>query len=149
MTLLAARELAFFVHVLGAMLLVGSLVAALAFGLNAWRKEDVAAAAHQARLAFRTLLLVAIPSWIVMRLASGWVLGESGFSEDATWIRIGYGTAEGGGAVLLVATILAGVNARMLRKGRGGTLGRVATVLLALVVLAYVVAVWAMSAKPD
>ena len=60
-------------------------------------------------------------------------------------------TADLGGLVILVSLILAGVGARRLRLSGGttSTLVRVATVLTAIALIAYVITVWAMSAKPD
>ena len=49
--------------------------------------------------------------------------------------------------VLVLTTVLAGLTVR--RGTAGGTLGRVAGVLAAVLVTAYVVAVWAMTTKPD
>jgi hypothetical protein len=51
---------------------------------------------------------------------------------------------------LLISVILAGLGARRVRLGRGeqSTLGRVATVLTTILLVAYVIAVWAMTAKP-
>ena len=87
-----------------------------------------------------------------MRIGAQWVYSREGFEggEDPGWLGVGWITAEGGGVLLLVAIILAGLGARRLRRGGGTTSGlaRVATVLVALVLLAYLVAVWAMTAKP-
>ncbi len=140
------------VHVLGAMVLVGGLVTALTAQALGWTRQDAADAAGFARLAFRALLLVAFPAWIVMRIGAQWVYSREGYEggEDPGWLGVGWITAEGGGLLLLIAIILAGLGARRLRRG-GGTasgLARVATVLVALVLVAYLVAVWAMTAKP-
>jgi hypothetical protein len=60
-------------------------------------------------------------------------------------------TSDLGGLFILVSLILAGVGARRLRLSGGTTsaLVRIATVLTAIALIAYVVTVWAMSAKPD
>ena len=50
-----------FVHVLGAMVLVGALITAGTAQALSWRPEGNAAA--YSRLSFRTLLIVAIPAW--------------------------------------------------------------------------------------
>ena len=60
-------------------------------------------------------------------------------------------TADLGGILLLIAIILAWLNVRSLRKSEGaggGGLGKAATVIATLVLLAYIVAVWAMAGKP-
>lgn len=140
------------VHVLGAMVLVGALFTALLLGTFAWRRTDAAAAAAGARFAFWTLLLVAFPAWWAMRIGAGWIYSRQGWSgdDDPAWIGIGFATAEGGGLLLLLAIVLVGLGARRLRHPDAGTstLARVSTVLVAVALLAYVVAVWAMSAKP-
>ena len=83
-----------------------------------------------------------------------WTASREGLDEledDPAWLLIGFMTAEPGGLLLLISTILAGVGARRLGRSngeQGATLVRVATVIAVLLVVAYVIAVWAMSAKP-
>ena len=134
-------------HVAGAMLLVGSLVTAAALLLLAWRGDSPGLI----RLGFRTLLIAAFPSYVLMRVGAEWINSKENIPDEADWIGIGYITADGGLLFLLISTILAGVAARRAgrRPGGGGTLGRVATVLTLVVLAAYVVAVWAMTAKPS
>ena len=66
-------------------------------------------------------------------------------------LGIGYITAEGGGLFLLIGIILSGVGARRLRRGGGerSIAGLIATVLVAIALVMFLVAVWAMSAKPE
>ena len=140
------------VHVLGAMILVGGIGTAVsALGL-AWRRTVPADTLGLARLAFRALLLVAIPGWIVMRIGAQWIASKEGLdgAEVPTWVDIGYVTAEPGGLLLLVATVLAGLGVRRLGKAPSpsSALVRASTVLVAVVLVAYLVAVWAMTAKP-
>ena len=105
-----------------------------------------------ARLSFRTLLIVAIPAWFAMRIGAEWIRSKefpSGADEPG-WIGIGYVTAEPGGLLLLISVVLAGIGARRLARGRGADwLTRSATVLVLVVLAAYLVALWAMTAKPD
>jgi hypothetical protein len=142
-------------HVLGASVLLGALIAALTAQLLVWKRESSADVISFARLSFRTLLFLAIPAWFLMRIGGEWIAVREGWDdvpEEPAWIGIGYLTAEAGGILILVGTILAGIGARNLGRSngeRGGTLIRVATVLIVLVVIAYVVTTWAMSAKPD
>ncbi len=69
--------------------------------------------------------------------------------EEPAWLGIGYITAEGGGLLLLISIILTGIGARRARRGGGpSNFARVGTVLATIVLAAYVVAVWAMCAKP-
>ena len=135
------------VHVGGAMLLVGSLVTAAALLLLAWRGDSPGLI----RLGFRTLLIAAFPSYVLMRVGAEWINSKENIPDEAAWIGIGYITADGGLLFLLISTILAGVAARRAGRqpGGGGTLGRVVTVLTLVVLAAYVVAVWAMTAKPS
>jgi len=135
-------NVALFLHVLGALTLVGALATATAFQLAAWRRT--ANSGSFDRLAFRTLLLVALPAWIVMRIGAQWIYSKEGWSgeNDPTWLGIGFGASDIGGIIVLVAIVTAGFAARR------AAFARVATVLTTLAVLIYVVAVWAMSAKP-
>ncbi len=141
-------------HVFGALVLVGGLVAAVAFGLAAWRRAGRADEQAFGRLAFRSLLFGAFPAWWLMRNPGQWIYSKEGWEDSSSepgWIGIGFITAEAGGLILLIALILAGLHVRRLRRsdGAGVGLGRAATVLSALALAAYIVAVWAMSAKPD
>ena len=141
------------VHVFGAMVLIGGLVTALAFQLIGWRPQEPAAAASLARWSFWSLLLVAFPAWWVMRIGAQWIYSKENWdslSEDPTWLRIGWMTAEGGGLFLLVGIILAGIGARRLGRGGGGssTLVRISAVLVTIALVAYVITTWAMAGKP-
>ena len=138
-------------HVLGAMLLVGGLLAAVTSLWLGWRVD----ALTLPRLGFRSLLLVAFPAWWLMRIAAEWTASKEGFSgeeEGPAWLGIGYITAEGGGLLILISIILTGLGVRRMRQAeppRASVLVRIGTVLVTIVLAAYVVAVWAMTAKPD
>jgi hypothetical protein len=136
-------------HVFGAMILVGGLVTALTALLLGWRRDSE----WYSRLGFRALLFVAFPAWWVMRIGAQWIYSKENFSEDNEpgWLGIGYLTADFGGLLLLLTIILTGIGVWRLRRGGGGggVLVRIGGVLAAVLVLAYTVAVWAMSAKPD
>jgi hypothetical protein len=133
-------------HVLGASVLVGGLVVAVAAQFLGWRRPDDAAAFG--RVAFRALLYVAFPAWWVMRVGGQWIYSKEGLDEldpEPGWVGIGFVTADFGGLLLLVSIVLAGLGVRRQRS----VLGRIATVLAAIVLVAYLVATWAMTAKPD
>jgi hypothetical protein len=138
-------DLPLFLHVLGAMLLVGGLLTggtALAIARGQVRLL---------RLGYVSLLALALPGWIIMRATAEWIYDKEGFTgdDDPAWLDIGFRTAEGGGVLLLLALILGGFGVRRIRRG-GGTGLLTATAILALVALvAYLVAVWAMGGKPD
>jgi hypothetical protein len=140
------------VHVLGAMLLVGGVVTAVAAQVAGWRRQEPDGARGFARLGFWALLLVAIPGWIVMRVGAEWIASEEGWTGDdvPTWVDIGYVTAEPGGLLLLVATILSGLGARRLAQSEAAAsrLVQASTVLVAITLVLYLVAIWAMTAKP-
>jgi hypothetical protein len=134
-------------HVVGAMLLVGSLVLCAIALLLALRDGS----GPLLRLGWRSLLFGVIPSYVVMRVGAEWIVSKEHLSDsNDAWIGIGFGTADLGILLILVSTLLAGLAVR--RLNRDGTiaagLGRAATGLLGLLVLAYVVALWAMTTKP-
>jgi hypothetical protein len=133
-----------FLHVLGAMLLVGAVTAAVVAQLTT---PAVADPDRLRRFSFRTLLFVAIPSWFLMAIGAEWIYSkEFGDSEDdPAWIGIGFITRELGGLLLLIATICAGIASRKSKSGLGKASGVIAAIALA----AWIVAVWAMGAKPD
>ncbi|HEX2105704.1 MAG TPA: hypothetical protein VHF51_18775 [Solirubrobacteraceae bacterium] len=132
------------VHVAGAMLLVGALVVVLVVAGAALRRGD--GAAVLTRTAFRGLLLGALPSYVVMRVGAEWVASEEGV-RDPAWVGIGYATADGGLLLAVVATVLAWRATRRGAAGPGG-LGRAVVGLSAVLLVAYAVAIWAMTAKP-
>jgi hypothetical protein len=138
-------DLPLFVHVAGAMLLVGALTVVLVASAAALRRGDGTAAL--ARLSFRSLLLGVLPAYIVMRIGAEWIASEEAVG-DPTWVGIGYMTADGGLLLTLIAIVLAWRAARRGPDGPGG-MGRAVVVLAAVLLLAFLVAVWAMTAKPS
>jgi hypothetical protein len=133
-------------HVLGASVLVGGLVVTVAAQFLGWRRPDDAAAFG--RIAFWALLFVAFPAWWVMRVGGQWIYSKEGLDEldpEPGWVGVGFVTADFGGLLLLVSIVLAGLGVRRQKP----VLGRIATVLAAIVLVAYLVATWAMTAKPD
>ena len=140
-------NLPLFIHVLGAMLLVGTLLAVSSAVLVAWRREGDQESVLM-RFAFKTLLLGVLPSYILMRIGAQWTEATEDLSEEqeeAAWLGIGYITADLGALLILISVVLAAIG---LRRPPGRRLGRVIGVVATLLVAAYVIAVWAMSAKP-
>ena len=144
-------DLPLFVHVLGAMTLVGSL-ATVVSGLLVASRRDGAASIALARLGFGTLLVLVLPSYILMRVGAEWIeskeYGEG--AEEPGWVGFGYLVTDLGALLLLVALILSGIG--LFRARRAGTaprtLARIVLAITAILLAAYLVAVWAMTAKP-
>ena len=135
-----------FLHVLGAMILVGATLtaaSALAFARGDQRLL---------RLGYWTLLVVGLPSYVLMFGAAHWIYSKEGLDDspiDLAWVAIGFAVAEGGAVLFVISLILGGIGLRRLKEGKGERLLK-ATMVISLVLLAaFVVAVWAMSAKPE
>jgi hypothetical protein len=141
-------NVALFVHVLGAMILVGGLVASA--GLLGLARGD----ARLLRFGYWSLLAVSLPGWIVLRIGAEWVSSREGWTDlpsgvdQPTWLDTGRFVADIGGAILLVALVLGGIGVRRLDQGRGAGLLRTTLVLATILLAADLVAVWAMAAKP-
>jgi hypothetical protein len=136
-----------FLHVLGAMILVGGLLtgaSSLAFA----RGE-----ARFLRLGYWSLLAVSLPGWILMRAGAQWIASKEGWTKSGvpstTWLDIGALLADLGGFILLVSLVVGGIGVYRLREGKGSGLLRATLVLAILLLGAYVVAVWAMAGKPS
>jgi hypothetical protein len=143
-------NLPLFLHVAGAMLVTASVVVAVAALVLAWRATGEERAAIT-RFGFRTLLIAGIPSYFLMLLAAEWIRSRENIPDhnQPGWVGIGYGTADAGGILILLATILTGVGLRRLRGGGGAGLAKTGTVLATLVIALYVIAIWAMTTKPS
>jgi hypothetical protein len=128
-------------HVLSAMVLFGAVVLA---ALSLVGDSD-----GGLRLGFRSLLIGAIPAWIAMRLSAQWIASKEGYLEEdvevPAWVDIGFITSEGSFLFLIAATVCAGIAAR---RDRAGGLRTATVVLVSITIVAYVVALWAMSTKP-
>ena len=142
MTVLALNRadslnLPLFVHILGAMLLVGALVLVL-----------VALAGRDMRLGFRALLFGVLPGWIVMRAGAQWIASKEGYDEGdvPSWVDFGFIVSDPMLLFIIIATVCSGIAAR--RQRTGGGLRGTALVLTTIMLVAAFVAVWAMSTKP-
>jgi hypothetical protein len=133
------------VHVAGAMLLVGALVVVVAVTAGALRRGTDAAALNG--LAFRALLLGVLPAYVVMRVGAEWIASKEEIDEDAAWTGIGYSVADGGLLLAIIATVLAWRATRRSAAGGGGS--RAVVVLSAVLIIAYGLAIWAMTTKPS
>jgi len=136
-------------HVLGAMVLVGGLVAVVSGLVIAWRRDE--AQTLLTRLAFRTLLFVVLPSYLLMRITAQWVASREKLDDaDLAWISIGYIVTDAGAVILLLSLILGYLGVRRARSEGGGGRGlfRALTVLSSILLVALLVAMWAMTTKP-
>jgi hypothetical protein len=136
-----------FLHVLGAMILVGGLLTGAS--TLAFARGDV----RFLRLGYWTLLAVSLPGWILMRAGGEWIASREGWTKKGvpspTWLDIGFLLADLGGLILLVSLIVGGVGVYRLRAGKGSGLLKATLVLAFLLLAAYLVAVWAMAGKPS
>jgi hypothetical protein len=106
------------------------------------------------RLGYWTLVAVALPGYVLMRIGAQWIYTEQGWDDvpdDASpaWISIGFMVADLGAVLVLGALIVGGIGVRRLRDGKGAGLVKAAMVIAWIVLAAALVAVWAMSGKPD
>ena len=137
-------------HLLGAMVLVGAVTLGVVSLVLAWRTSSEA----MIRLGFRALAWAGLPAWVLMYGGALWIENKEGFDESGvtspSWIDIGHITAEGGLLLLLIATLLANLALRRARRGADGSaLERFAGGLVTIVLIGYVVAIWAMTTKPS
>jgi hypothetical protein len=139
-------NLPLFVHVLGAMILVAGLVTCTVALIRA--RGDAAVL----RMGWISLLALGLPGWIAMRAGAEWLYSEQGWGdadEEPAWLGIGYITADLGGLLLIAALVCGWIGVRRLHDGRGAGLLRAVNILSVVALVAYVVAIWAMGAKPD
>ena len=135
-----------FMHVLGAMILVGGLLAGAS--IMAYARGD----ARSLRLGYWTLLAVALPGYVVMRIGAEWLYSKEGWDDlpnTPTWLDLGYAIADIGALLVLIALIVGGIGIRRQRSGGGTGLLKVAMVIAWVVLAAACVAVWAMAGKPN
>jgi hypothetical protein len=137
-------------HVLGAMVLVGAVTLGVISLVLAWRSSSEGTL----RLGFRALAWAGLPAWVLMYGGALWIENKEGFDESGvtspSWIDIGHITAEGGLLLLLITTLLANLALRRARRGADGSaLERFAGGLVTVVLIGYVIAIWAMTTKPS
>lgn len=148
-----------FLHVAGAMLLVGSLfTVAVSFALSRRAGAGAAGTARTdgglTRLTLKAVPYGVFPAYVLMRV--GAQLTESAEDlpkevEDSTWLGIGYITADLGALLVLASLIVAAIGLRRQRDGKGTGEGqaRAVAIIGGLLVAVYIVTIWAMSAKPS
>ena len=136
-----------FLHVLGAMVLVGALTLTVTSLVGAGRTESLPLST---RLAFRSLLWAGLPAFVVMRVGAQWAANKEGVEDlDVTWLNIAYPIADFSLLLLIAAIVVTGIGAkRAKRDGTKSGLSTAGLVLAVLLVVLYLVAIWAMTTKP-
>jgi len=144
------QSFALLLHLVGATVVFGALLTS-ATSLLLARGE-----ARLLRLGYFSLLLVGLPGLILMRVAGQWLYNLQHWDDlpdqidEPAWLGIGFVVADWGGLLFLLSLALGGVGIYCLRQGKSATGLLNATMLISLVlIVAYVVAVWAMTGKPD
>jgi hypothetical protein len=135
-------------HIVGATIVFGALLAS-ATSLVLARGET-----RLLRLGYFSLLFVGLPALILLRLSAQWIYNKEGWDKvpgkfQPTWLDIGFLVADVGGIFFLLALAVGGIGIIRMRAGKSGAgLLRVTMVIALALILAYVVAVWAMTGKP-
>jgi hypothetical protein len=140
-------NLPLFLHILGAMVLVGALTLASVSLIAAWRSGSPALT----RLAYMTLFYGALPGYIVFRVGAEWIVDKEGLTNaDLAWLDIGYMVSDIGTLFLIIALVIGGISVRRMNRGQAASAisARIVTGLVSLVLIANLVAVWAMTTKP-
>ena len=141
-------ELPVFVHVLGALTMIGALALTTAVLFSAWRNGS----ASSLRLAMRSLLLGVIPAFVVLRASAEWLADEEGYAdldEPPAWIDIGYIVGDAGFLPILISGVLGWIALRKARTGETpAKTVSTAAILIALALVLNLVALWAMTTKP-
>lgn len=144
-----AWDIPLFLHVLGALVLVGALALTAAFLFAAWRGGST----DSLRLGLRSLSFGVIPAWLVLRLSAEWIADKEGWNDvddPPSWLVVGYVTSEGGLLLIIISGVLGWLAYRKIKRGEGtpGATTRVAAILLSALIVLNVVAIWAMTTKP-
>ncbi|MFL5952601.1 MAG: hypothetical protein ACJ76I_00640 [Gaiellaceae bacterium] len=131
-----------FLHVLGAMVLFGAVLAATIASAAAWRRADVPVLRRAALWA----LVAGIPAYVVFRVAAQMIYNDEKDAfggKDPTWIGIGLGVSDAGLLLLLVSIGVAFWWRRSAKPVAGRILAVVSSVYLVLLAIAWL----AMSGK--
>lgn len=146
----AGQDFPVLLHIVGATIVFGALLASV--GSLALARGQI----RLFRIGYFSLLLVALPGWILMRASGEWIYRKQGWNDvpgqlkDPTWLRIGFGVADWGGLLFLVALVIGGVAVLRLRNGKSGAgLLKVTMSIAVVLAVGYVGAVWAMTGKPN
>jgi hypothetical protein len=134
-------DLPLFLHVLGAMVLVGAVATAALLAFAAWRRPDVSV---YGRAACWSLLIVGVPGYVVMRIFAEVIRSDEHYNHNVpTWISLGRSIADGGLLLLLATTGFAFWWHRSGKIAAGRTVSVLSSVYLVLLAVAW----FAMAAK--
>ena len=133
----------FFLHVFGALTLVGSVLSVTILAYAALRRAPERAQLVR-RVGFWMTLGLMVPAWIVMYAGGFWLLGHEGLDKDTPrWVDAGARIADAGAALVL---LLLGLGWFAIRRPRlGPWVAGIATLYLAALAVAW----FFMSGKPD
>ena len=141
-------ELPLFIHVLGALTLIGAIVLTSALLFTTWRDASVT----NLRLAQRSLTLGVIPAWVVLRVGAEWISDKEGYADlddPPDWIDLGYMASDVGFLLILLSALFGWLSLRKVRaEGTPSGTVRAAAILIALLLVLNLVALWAMTTKP-
>jgi hypothetical protein len=144
------QSFALLLHLVGATVVFGALLASATSLLLA--RGDT----RLLRLGYFSLLLVGLPGLILLRLAGEWLYRLQGWDdlpdqiEEPAWLGIGFIVADWGGLLFLAALAVGGIGVHRLSNGkRGAGLLNVTMIIALVLIVAYIVAVWAMTGKPN
>jgi hypothetical protein len=142
-------ELPLFLHVLGALVLIGALALSAVHLFSAWRESSE----PSLRRALRSITLGVIPAYLLLRVGAEWVADKEGYADldkPPAWIDVGYIAADLGFVLIVVSSLIAWAGLRGSSPDGDPPTGRVraAAILIALILLLNLVALWAMTTKP-
>jgi hypothetical protein len=133
-----------FVHIVGAVVFAGGVLSCAAM-LGLARGD-----ARMLRFGYWTLVAVALPGYIILRVGAEWVLtkGWNDVKPTPDWLDIGYIIADLAALLLLISLIAGGIGVYRMRDGKGTRLLTTTLALAVVMLAANLVAVWAMAGKP-
>ena len=141
-------NLPLYLHIGAAMALVASLVVASYAIFTARQRGDQPITTFAARV----LAFVTFPSYILMRVGAQIMVSKEHLEDSKdTWLGIGYGVSDFGVLLLLIGMILTGLMARKTKRGESVAHAvplRIAGAITGLLLVAFFVAIWAMTTKP-
>ena len=132
-------NLPLFLHVLGATILTGA-VAATAIAAS---RSGGSLVLRQ--VAFRTVVFLVLPAWILMNVAGEWTNSREDIPGDPGWLGTGRGVGDAGLIVIVLSVIFGWLS---VRKPDRRWPARTVAALAVLYLAALLVAMFAMSGKP-